>query len=123
VSAVEIREERERRGERAAGTVHAERATPEARRLAGAVAYARLGRRLLATGAAEDAIAVAQEGLDEAGEVPFDPELLDDTDLKLSAARDRLAAGHAGDAAEVMLDVLDIRTDLHARAQGAVIDR
>jgi hypothetical protein len=41
--------------------------------------------------------------------------------LKLSAAEDRLAEGHAADAAEVMLDMLDIRAELHARAQRAVI--
>jgi hypothetical protein len=41
--------------------------------------------------------------------------------MKLYAAADRLAEGHAADAAEVMLDVLDIRTDLHARAQRAPI--
>jgi hypothetical protein len=123
VSGTVVREERERSGLRAEATVHAEAVTPEARRLAGAVAYARLGRRLLAEGAAQEAIAAAQAGLDEAGAVPFDPDVIDDTDMKLSAARDRLADGHPGDAAEVMLDVLDIRTELHARAQGAMVAR
>jgi hypothetical protein len=63
----------------------------------------------------------ARAGLEEAGEVPSDPELKDDTALKLSAAEDRLAEGYAADAAELMLDMLDIRADLHARAQRAVI--
>lgn len=116
-----VREERERGGVTAAGEVRAEQPGDETRRLAGAVAYARAGRRLLADGAVEDAVAAAQAGLDEAGEVPFDPALIDDTAMKLSAAQDRLAEGHGADAAEVMLDVLDIRTDLHARAQRAVI--
>jgi hypothetical protein len=116
-----VREEREQAGVRGEGAVRIGDPTPDARRLAGAVAYSRLGRRLLARGAAEDAIAAARAGLDEAGEPPFDPDNPDDTALKLSAAGDRLAAGHAADAAEVMLDVLDIRTGLHARAQGATI--
>jgi hypothetical protein len=123
VSRTVVSEERERGGVRAEGTVHAEAATAEARRLAAAVAYAQVGRRLLAGGAVEEAIAAAQAGIDEAGEVPVDPDLIDDTDMKLSAARDRLADGHPADAAEVMLDVLDIRTELHARAQGAMVAR
>ena len=117
----EVREEREQDGERATAVVRTDQPGPDAQRLAGAVASARLGRRLLAGGDAEGAIAAARAGLEEAGEVPFDPELKDDTDLKLSAAEDRLAEGHAVDAAEVMLDMLDIRADLHARAQRAVI--
>lgn len=116
-----VREERERGGVTAAGEVRAEQPGEETRRLAGGVAYARVGRRLLAGGAVEDAVAAAQAGLEEVGKVPFDRALIDDTAMKLSAARDRLAEGHGADAAEVMLDVLDIRTDLHARAQRAVI--
>jgi hypothetical protein len=117
----EVREEREHAGERATAVVRTGQPGPDAQRLAGAVASARVGRRLLAGGDAEGAIAAARAGLEEAGEVPFDPELKDDTALKLSAAEDRLAAGCAADAAEVMLDMLDIRADLHARAQRAVI--
>jgi hypothetical protein len=117
----DVREEREQHGERAAGAVRTEAPGPDAQRLAGAVAYARLGRRLLAGGDPDGAIAAARAGLEEAGEAPFDPEVIDDTDLKLSAAQDRLAEGHAGDAAEVMLDMLEIRAGLHARAQRAVI--
>jgi hypothetical protein len=117
----DVREEREHAGERSTAVVRTDQPGPNAQRLAGAVASARLGRRLLAQGHAEGAIAAARAGLEEAGEVPFDPELKDDTDLKLSAAEDRLAEGYAPDAAEVMLDILDIRADLHARAQRAVI--
>lgn len=116
-----VREERERGGVTAAGEVRAEQPGDETRRLAGAVAYARLGRRLLADGAVEDAVAAAQAGLEEVGKPPFNPELADDTAMKLSAAQDRLAAGHVADAAEVMLDMLEIRADLHARAQRARI--
>ena len=101
--------------------VRTDRPGADARRLAGAVASARLGRRLLAGGDAEGAIAAARAGLEEAGEVPSDADVKDDTGLKLSAAEDRLAEGHAGDAAEVMLDMLEIRAQLHARAQRAVI--
>ena len=117
----EVREEREQGGVRAAAAVRAAAPGPDAQRLAGAVASARLGRRLLARGDAEGAIAAARAGLEEAGRVPFDPEVRDDTALKLAAAEDRLAGGHAADAAEVMLDILDIRADLHARAQRAEI--
>jgi hypothetical protein len=117
----EVREEREHDGERATATVRTDQPGPNAQRLAGAVASARLGRRLLAEGDVEGAIAAARAGLEEAGDVPSGPELKDDTALKLSAAEDRLAEGYAVDAAEVMLDILDIRVDLHARAQGAVI--
>jgi hypothetical protein len=118
---VVVREERERGGVTAAGEVRADQPGDETRRLAGAVAYARLGRRLLADGAVEDAVAAAQAGLEEVGKAPFDPQLSDDTAMKLYAAEDRLAEGHAADAAEVMLDMLEIRTDLHARAQRARI--
>jgi hypothetical protein len=117
----EVREEREHDGERATGVVRTDQPGPDAQRLAGAVASARLGRRLLAAGDAEGAIAAARAGLEEAGEVPFGPEVKDDTGLKLAAAEDRLADGHAVDAAEVMLDMLDIRAELHARTQHAVI--
>jgi hypothetical protein len=117
----EVREEREHQGERATAVVRTDQPGPNAQRLAGAVASARLGRRLVARGDAEGAIAAARAGLEEAGEVPFDPELKDDTHLKLSAAEDRLAEGFAVDAAEVMLDMLDVRAELHARAQRAVI--
>jgi hypothetical protein len=117
----EVREEREHDGERATAVVRTDQPGPDAQRLAGAVASARLGRRLLAGGDVEGAIAAARAGLEEAGEVPFDAELKDDTSLKLAAAEDRLAEGHAVDAAEVMLDMLDIRADLHARAQRAAI--
>jgi len=117
----EVREEREHDGERATAVVRTDQPGPSAQRLAGAVASARLGRRLLAGGDAEGAVAAARAGLEEAGEVPSDPELKDDTGLKLAAAEDRLAEGYTADAAEVMLDMLDIRADLHARAQRAVI--
>ena len=117
----EVREEREHDGERAAAVVRTEEPGPDAQRLAGAVASARLGRRLLARGDAEGAIAAARAGLEEAGEAPSGAGLKDDTALKLAAAEDRLAEGHAADAAEVMLDMLDIRAELHARAQRAVI--
>jgi hypothetical protein len=117
----EVREERTQDGERAIAVVRTDQPGPDAQRLAGAVASARLGRRLLAGGDAEGAIAAARAGLEEAGAVPFDPGRKDDTGLKLAAAEDRLADGHADDAAEVMLDMLDIRAELHARAQRAVI--
>jgi hypothetical protein len=117
-----VREEREHAGVAAAATVRTERPGPEARRLAGAAAYARIGRRLLASGAAEDAVAAARAGLEEAGRTPVDPEHADDTKLKLFAAEERLADGHAADAADVMLDVLEIRMGLHAAAQGAAIE-
>jgi hypothetical protein len=117
----EVREEREHGGERAAAVVRTDQPGPTAQRLAGAVASARLGRRLLAGGDAEGAIAAARAGLEEAGEAPSGAGLKDDTALKLSAAEDRLAEGHADDAAEVMLDTLEIRAELHARAQRAVI--
>jgi hypothetical protein len=118
---IEVREEREQDGERAIAVVRTDQPGPDAQRLAGAVASARLGRRLLGGGDAQGAIAAARAGLEEAGEVPSEPGLKDDTGLKLSAAEDRLAEGHAADAAEVMLDMLDIRAELHARAQRAVI--
>jgi hypothetical protein len=121
VTGAVVREQREQGGVSAVGAVRAGEPGPEAQRLAGAVAYGRLGRRLLADGAWADAIAAARAGLEEAGEVPFDPELVDDTEMKLSAAEDRLAADHPADAAEVMLDVLEVRTGLHARAQRARI--
>jgi hypothetical protein len=117
----DVREEREQSGVRATAVVRADHPGPDAQRLAGAAASARLGRHLLARGDAEGAIAAARSGLEEAGEVPSAPGLKDDTPLKLSAAEDRLAEGHVADAAEVMLDILDIRTDLHARAQRADI--
>jgi len=116
-----VSEERERGGVSAAAEVRAEQPGEETRKLAGAVAYARVGRRLLAGGAVEAAIEAAQAGLDEVGRAPFSPELADDTELKLHAAADRRAEGHAADAAEVMLDILEIRTGLHARAQSATI--
>ena len=117
----EVREEREHDGERAGAVVRTDAPGPDAKRLAGAVASARLGRRLLAGGDTEGAIAAARAGLEEAGEVPPDPGRKDDTGLKLAAAEDRLAEGHPVDAAEVMLDMLELRADLHARAQRAVI--
>jgi hypothetical protein len=121
VTGAVVREEREQGGVRAEAAVRAAAPGPDAQPLAGALAYARLGRRLLADRDFANALAAARAGLEEAGEAPFDPELIDDTEMKVSAAEDRLAEGHPADAAEVMLDVLDIRAELHARAQRADI--
>jgi hypothetical protein len=116
----EVREEREHGGERATAVVRAQ-SGPDGQRLAGAVASARAGRRLLTGGDADGAIAAARAGLEEAGDVPSDLGVKDDTGLKLHAAEERLADGHPEDAAEIMLDVLEARAELHARAQQAII--
>ena len=116
----EVREEREHAGERAGAVVRAD-AGPDAQRLAGAVASAKAGRRLLAGGDAEGAITAARAGLEEAGDVPPGLGVKDDTSMKLFAAEERLADGHAADAAEIMLDMLEQRAELHARAQQAII--
>jgi hypothetical protein len=110
----------ERRHDGAVGSEQQAR-DPAYAELAAARAWAALGRRLLAEGDAEGAIACARAGLDGIGPPPFDPNLIDDTKMKLFAADDRIEQGHAADGAEVMLDVLDIRSDLHARARDATL--
>jgi len=89
--------------------------------IAAARAWAALGRRRLAAGDADGAIACASAGLDEIDGLPIDDGVKDDTGLKLEAARERVQDGHRSDGAEVMLDVLDARSELRAQAVGATL--
>ena len=89
--------------------------------LAAALAWETLGRRSLQAGDADGAVAAAQAGLDELGEPPHDLDIVDDTELKLYAAEERLRQGHTHDAASNMLDILRVRTELRASALGAEV--
>ncbi len=87
--------------------------------LAAALAWETLGRRYLEAGDPDDAVAAAQAGLDELGDPPPDPDVVDDTELKLYAAEERVRQGHTRDGASNMLDILRVRAELHARVLGA----
>lgn len=89
--------------------------------IAAARAWAALGRRRLAAGDADGAIACASAGLEEVDGLPIEAGVKDDTGLKLEAARERVREGHSSDGAEVMLDVLDARSELRAQALGATL--
>jgi hypothetical protein len=89
--------------------------------IAAARAWATLGRRRLAAGDPDGAIACASAGLEEIDGLPIDDGVKDDTGLKLEAARERVREGHPSDGAEVMLDVLDARSELRAQAVGATL--
>lgn len=87
--------------------------------LAAALAWETLGHRYLEAGDPDDAVAAAQAGLDELGDPPPDPDVVDDTELKLYAAEERVRQGHTRDGASNMLDILRVRAELHARVLGA----
>ncbi len=89
--------------------------------LAAALAWETLGRRYLEAGDPDSAVAAAQAGLDELGDPPPDLDIVDDTELKLYATEERLRQGHTHDAATNMLDILRVRTELHASALGAEV--
>ncbi len=90
----------------------------DATAVAAAVAWETLGRRSLQAGDADGAVAAAQAGLDELGETQ-NADIVDDTELKLYAAEERLREGHTRDGASNMLDILRVRAELRARALGA----
>ena len=87
--------------------------------VAAALAWETLGRRYLKAGDPVDAVAAAQAGLNELGDPPPDPDVVDDTELKLYAAEERVRQGHTRDGASNMLAILRVRAELHARALGA----
>lgn len=80
----------------------------------GSRAWLALGEQMLDEGDYNGAIECAQKGLDELGDDYAGPEVDDDTDLKLAAARERIAQGHAADGAKVMLRTLKTRTNLYS---------
>ena len=82
-------------------------------RLAGARAWLALGEKLLEGGDAEAAISCAHKGLEELGDSYSDPLILDDTELKLAAAEDRIDSGHKEDGAVTMLAVLAGRLSMY----------
>lgn len=89
--------------------------------IAAARAWAALGRGRLAAGDADGALACASAGLEEIDGLPIEAGVKDDTGLKLEAARERVREGYPSDGAEVMLDVLDARSELRAQALGATL--
>lgn len=118
-----VRAER-RHGEAAAtGAVDAptREAAAGAAHIAAGLAWAALGRARLGAGDVEGALASARAGIEELGELPVNPDVIDDTELKLYAAEDRVASGHPADGATVMLNMLEIRAELHADALGVTI--
>jgi len=114
-----VRTSRSAEGEAAEGTVllRSDRppgSPPAHLRLAGARAWLALGQRFQSRSRWQEAIASARAGLAEIGSDYAGPDVDDETDLKLLAAEDRLAQGHASDAAAVMLRVLGDRLSLYA---------
>lgn len=88
---------------------------------AGGRAWLALGEKLLAAGDAESAIRCAQAGLGEVGTDYASPLVVDDTKLKLLAAKDRIETGHIADGAWVMLKVLKTRLALYAKLHASTL--
>lgn len=82
-------------------------------RLAAARAWAALGAGRLAAGEADAAIRCAEAGLAELGGDYRPPGVKDSTALKIAAARERIAQGHAHDGATTLLDMLENRSRLY----------
>lgn len=91
--------------------------------IAAALAWESLGRGYLDAGDAGGAVAAAEAGLEELGEPPPDDDIVDDTELKLYAAQERVSQGHTADGAANMLDILRVRAGLYAGAlHGHLVD-
>jgi len=84
-------------------------------KLAGSRAWLALGEQRLTGADWTGVIACARAGLEELGQRYAPPTVADDTELKLSAAEERLKQGHAQDAATVMLRILNERTRLYVQ--------
>ncbi len=86
-------------------------------------AWLALGDAQLAAGDFDGAITCAKSGLAALGDDYAGPDVSDDTGLKLAAAADRLAQGHTGDAAAIMLRMLRIRAALYAEKHADTVVR
>lgn len=116
-----VRAKRQHGSDSATGEVMVEQKTPPDRRnpphaaLAGSRAWLALGEKRLAAHDAKGAVACAQAGLDELGSGYASPLVVDDTSMKLLAAKERIEQGHIEDGAKVMLRMLQTRTTLYAK--------
>ena len=90
-------------------------------RLAGSRAWLALGLEFLKTPDPEAAIHCARAGLAELGDDYTDPQTVDDTDMKILAAQERIKKGFAADGATVMLRMLETRTKLYAKLHEAEV--
>ena len=85
--------------------------SPEWTAFAGAQAWQEVGDELLGSDRPEDALAAAQNGIDELGDAYWDPLTIDDTKVKLRAAEDQRTGGNVREAAAGVLRVLASRID------------
>jgi hypothetical protein len=83
-------------------------------KLAGSRAWLALGKSKLANKDTQAAISCAQAGIDELGTKYTSPLTNDDTGMKLFVAEDRIEEGFSEDGARIMLNMLEIRTQLYA---------
>jgi hypothetical protein len=74
--------------------------------------------RALADDDAQAAIARAREGLEALGRDYAPDDVDDDTPLKLYAAEDAIGRGETDDSAELLVDILRIRTELRRERGG-----
>lgn len=82
--------------------------------LDGSRAWWALGQFWLAVDNDEAAIICAQAGLEELGDDYADPMAIDDTQMKLWVAQERIQKGHLSDGADMMLRILQSRLHLYA---------
>lgn len=87
--------------------------------LAGAKAFLSIAQAHAQAGKSTNAVECAQAGLDELGTRYIALGDDDDTDVKLRAARERIAAGAVGDGAAVMVRVLQTRIALYEALHAA----
>jgi hypothetical protein len=106
---------------RAEGTAIVRNGAETHERLAGARAWAALGRAKEAEGVFEDAVAAARSGLDELGPDYATLGVIDDTDLKRRAGEAQYSRGRIDDAAYVLLRVLETRIRLYVSRYADVV--
>lgn len=90
----------------------AETIDPHRKQLESAVKRLAAGRKAFDEGDFGKAMLEAQRGLDALGKDYAGPEVADDTDLKIQAAKERSEQGAPGDGATIMLRMLGERIEL-----------
>ena len=107
-------ETRELAGRHAEGRCRA--TSGDHRALAGARAWEQLATAFASDGQHDAAVTAARRGIEELGDSYFSEVVIDDTDLKLFAADERLEAGALADGAEGLRRVLSSRLEQYVAA-------
>jgi hypothetical protein len=97
-------------------------AAPPHANAAGARAWLVLGRQLLEAGDPDAAADCASKGVEELGGVYADMTTVDDTGMKIAAARTLIRDGRVADGAGTLLNMLDARLEMYQQFFDVQID-